>query len=178
MNAALGEAKSYDDLQPILRARADALGLSRVELDRIAGVPSGYSAKVLAEVPIRKLGPDTLGPMLGALGVKIMLVEDPEALAKFTAKGDARDERYAKNAALHSDSVEIKFGGRKFKRMQRKGGANSRKYMSKKKATRLARRANRMRWHKPKLIELKGSDVATPQGDSHAMENSTCPASN
>lgn len=37
----------------------------------------------------------------------------------------------------------------------RKGGKNSRKYMTKKMARRLARKANRARWHKPKLCEVK-----------------------
>lgn len=149
MNDALGTARSYADLQPILRARADALGLSRVELDRIAGVPAGYSSKVLAEVPLRQLGPDTLGPMVGALAVKLIVVEDPEALAKHTARGDKRVEKYALNAGKHGGAVHFKISLRKLRQNGRKGGANSRKFLGKRMARKLARKAANARWNPP-----------------------------
>lgn len=153
MTDALGTVRDYASLQPILRARADALGLSRVELDRIAGLPAGYSSKVLAEVPLRQLGPDTLGPMIGALAVKFIVVEDTEALAKHTSRGDKRVEKYALNAAKLNGAVHFKISLRKLRQNGRKGGAASRKYMTAGKARKLARKAARARWHKPKVID-------------------------
>lgn len=159
-DAPLGTARGYADLQPILRARADALGLSRETIDRIAGVPSGYASKVLAEIPMRKLGPETLGPMLGALGVMLVAMPDPEAVARYAAKGEQRVEKYALNAAMHGDTVHIKISGRKFKRGQRKGGKNSRAFVGKRKARKLGEKAAWMRWRKPKLIELTKAKIS------------------
>ncbi len=141
MTAALGTACNYDELQPILRARADALKISREELDRITGLPKGFCAKVLADPPLRRLGPDTIGPMLWGLAAKFIVVEDQRSLEMFTAGADKRDERYALNAVQHTGTVMFKFSLKKFKRLQRKGGRNSRKYMSAKKASRLGRKA-------------------------------------
>lgn len=148
MTDTLGTAGNYDELQPILRARREALKVSFEELDRITGLPKGFCAKALADPPLRRLGPDTIGPLLWGVAAKLQVVADPRALEMFTAGAEKRDERYALNAVQHCGTVMFKFSLKKFKRMQRKGGKNSRKYMSAKKATRLAKRAVRARIRK------------------------------
>jgi hypothetical protein len=80
----LAEVVSYDDLIAALRARKDELDISFLELDFIGGLTSGHSSKLLAPVrPYMKcLGPVSLGLILGALGLRLLVVEDPEALAR------------------------------------------------------------------------------------------------
>lgn len=148
------QIRSYDDLQAVLRAVAEERQISREELDNLAGLPRGYASKVLAAVPMRRLGPDTLGPMLGALGVMLVPMTDPEAKARFTERADKRTEFRAKNASMHSGTVHVKISVRKLRQNQRKGGTNSRKFVSRKKARKLARRAAWMRWERRRLIEL------------------------
>lgn len=150
MTDALGTARDYASLQAVLRIRADALGISRETIDRLAGVPAGYAAKTLAEVPIKRLGPDTIGPMLGALGVMLSVVADPEAEARHTSRGEQRVEKYALNAAKLNGVVHFKISLRKMRQNGRKGGAASRKYMTRREARKLARKAARARWHKAK----------------------------
>jgi hypothetical protein len=48
----LGEVWSYEDLHRIMRARANDLNLSREAIDAIAGLQSGYAAKLLSPRPI------------------------------------------------------------------------------------------------------------------------------
>jgi hypothetical protein len=74
--------KSYGELVTALRARSDELQVTRETLDHITGLQNGYAAKLLAPVPIRMLGRISLGPMLAALGMSIVLVEDLSALRK------------------------------------------------------------------------------------------------
>jgi hypothetical protein len=46
--------------------------LSRQSIDDIAGVPAGYSAKLLSPKPIKKLGGLSIDVMLPALGIKLL----------------------------------------------------------------------------------------------------------
>jgi hypothetical protein len=98
--SAIGTARDYEGLQTILRTRAEALKVSRETLDEIAGLPRGYGSKVLAPVPMRKLGPKTLGPMLGVLGLKLDVVEDTDAL-KYAARASLRCSSQVRNGSGH-----------------------------------------------------------------------------
>jgi hypothetical protein len=69
------------ELLQALRDRRDELDISHETLDQISGLQSGYVSKPLAPKPIKNLGPVSLGPLLGALGVAITVVPDKEAIA-------------------------------------------------------------------------------------------------
>jgi hypothetical protein len=69
------------ELLQALRDRRDELDISHETLDQISGLQSGYVSKLLAPKPIKNLGPVSLGPLLGALGVAITVVPDKEAIA-------------------------------------------------------------------------------------------------
>jgi hypothetical protein len=102
----LGMVRNYDDLKAILRARAEALDVSRETIDELAGFSPGYAGRLLGPGADRRLGPATLAAMLGALGIKLIAVEDPEALAKYTARakrrvaGKSRLENHARRDAV------------------------------------------------------------------------------
>jgi len=164
-NVPHGTARSYQDLQAVLRAVAELRRLSREQIDELAGLPRGYASKVLAELPSRSLGPDTLGPMVGALGVQLLVVDDPDALARYTERADKRVEFRAQNAVMHSGTVHVKLSRRKLRKMQRKGGKNSRKRMSWKTRRGLARKAARARWSTPKLIEITNQEATNGKSE-------------
>jgi hypothetical protein len=72
----LAVVHDYDGLRIALRARAEQLDISRLEIDRISGVANGYSSAVLSNTPRKRIGPANLGPILAALGLKLVVVED------------------------------------------------------------------------------------------------------
>jgi len=78
----LGEARSYEDIRQALILRADELNISRETLDDASGLPDGFSSKVLSPEGQKSLGPATLGPMLGGLAVKLLIVPDEEQLTR------------------------------------------------------------------------------------------------
>ena len=78
---ALVEVREYSDLHRAMRARAEQLNISRLSIDDIAGMPEGYAAKVLAPAPMKCAGHKALLPLLGALALKLVILEDPVALA-------------------------------------------------------------------------------------------------
>ena len=82
-------------------------------------------------------------PLLAILGVKLQMIEDAEAVKRYGSRLAQRNESY-----VHSATVQFMFSGRHMKKIQRKGGTNSRAYMSARRARALARRAARARWAK------------------------------
>jgi hypothetical protein len=97
MGAELGRLiTDYRTLVETCRARADELQLSRSEIDRLSGLPSGYAGKILGKASVedvgfprkkgsKKLWPVALETMLGTLGLKILLIEDEAATARTLA---------------------------------------------------------------------------------------------
>jgi hypothetical protein len=78
--------RDYDQLLAALRARAAELELTHEVLDDASGLSSGYASKLLCDPPIRHLGRISLGCFLGAVGLKLVVVEDVEALARIRPK--------------------------------------------------------------------------------------------
>lgn len=88
--SALATIRTYDELHAALRARAEALQVTRLSMDEVAGLPSGYSGKVLSPSQVKLIGKHSLGALLGVLGVMLVLTEDPEAFARFAARVEKR----------------------------------------------------------------------------------------
>src|SRR4051812_2522950 len=87
MGAALGRLIcDYRTLVETCRQRADELGISRLEIDRIGGLPSGYTGKLLGkgegDKP-KRLWPVSFEVILATLGLRVLLIED-EAATKRT----------------------------------------------------------------------------------------------
>jgi hypothetical protein len=78
--------RSYDELHAVLRSRADELAVTRETIDAVAGLPSGYAGKVLAPTPIRALGRISMGLVLGALGLVLIVAEDTDTLARLQSR--------------------------------------------------------------------------------------------
>lgn len=118
----LGEATDYASLREGLRARARAIGISRLELDHVARLSDGHSGGLLGENSSRTFGILSLGKILRALGVRILLVEDSEAIAR-TARlmSRRRSEPQAIEGKRHWRSK------RKPPADQMRGGAHERK---------------------------------------------------
>jgi hypothetical protein len=89
--------QGYKGLVETCRQRAEELAISRLELDRLAGLPSGYAAKLLgrdgAGPQKKRLWPIGLESMLGVLGLKILIIEDEAATARTLALREPVDVR-------------------------------------------------------------------------------------
>jgi hypothetical protein len=139
----LGEFNDFAGLHLILRARAEALQLSRHSLDEIAGLPSGLAGKILSPHPKKRFGNISLPLLLAALGMKLVAEVDEQKTAALQARirGSTRNESHVRN-----DVVHIEYSRRHFQRMGKRGGPNSRAYMSPRQASALGKRAAQARW--------------------------------
>ncbi len=95
--AALAEIRDYDDLVAAANARMAELGITFATLDAVSGVQEGYSAKLLGAICERKrmkhFGPMSFGAIFGALRVKFVMVEDPNATKNLAARLQKRRYR-------------------------------------------------------------------------------------
>ncbi|MET3299684.1 hypothetical protein [Bradyrhizobium diazoefficiens] len=73
------EASDYASLKAAIRARVEQLNISRNCLDGVAGTTPGYAAKLLAPYHKKKIGQFSLGLLLQAAGLRMVLVDDPAA---------------------------------------------------------------------------------------------------
>jgi hypothetical protein len=140
----LGSVSCYSELHEIMRNRALELQFSRELLDERSGLNSGYSSKLLAPRPLRIGSFATLSLLLPALGIKLVAVEDVEALERLKGRAKPRGHAGAKQSA--PITVHQQFSRRYLRRIAKQGGENSRKNMSKAKARALGRRAALARW--------------------------------
>jgi hypothetical protein len=131
-------ARDYAQLHAALRARADELGLSRDTIDRY-GLPRGYASTLLAPVPVKAIGRMSLGPLLGALGLMLIVVEDAELLAQFAAAEKRRNE-------AHTHGGYSRGRWRRNKAWARVMAARRMLVISPERRREIARKAIRARW--------------------------------
>ena len=141
------EFSDYDELINGLRLRAAELNLSGEQLDLVSGLPARYRQKLLGPNPIRRLGAISLGPFLGALAVRGLLVEDKAAVERLRRQTTPRKSQFVRSAAVHTNLTT-----RFLRKIGAKGGENSRKYLGKRLVKRLARRAANARWHPKRTL--------------------------
>jgi hypothetical protein len=149
---------SEEEMLALLRARISQLGISHGTLDAIAGLQDGYASKILADPPIRRPGPMTLALVLAALGYKMELQHDEEALAAVQRRLEHRNRkgRHKRAAArttiipYFSDPVNAHLAG-----VKRWSSTTPQQ------RSRIAKRAAKKRWNKPRISLMKNRAAAT-----------------
>jgi hypothetical protein len=89
------EARNYFQLIAALSRRRAELGITLATLDEIAGLSERHCSKIFGPTPTKFCGPVTLGCLLGALGLRIIITDDPAALARVERRLRARQLRHA-----------------------------------------------------------------------------------
>jgi hypothetical protein len=89
----LAVVRNYNDLIAAVLARKQNLGITFEVLDAVSGLQEGYSCKLLGPGRKKKLGPLSFDCILAALGMKLVAVEDEEALARVRNRLTPRKHR-------------------------------------------------------------------------------------
>lgn len=77
-----GEFANEPQLYALLRIVAEKRNIARRTIDDIAEFPIGYTEKLLAQVPQKRMSIDSLFPLAWALGIRFVAVDDPSNLAR------------------------------------------------------------------------------------------------
>lgn len=92
----------YRDLVETCRQRAQELAISRLELDRLAGLPAGFSGKLLGRDDSekrkqRRMWPASLEAIIGTLGLQLIAIEDHAATSRTLSRRvpvEQRNQRF------------------------------------------------------------------------------------
>jgi hypothetical protein len=90
----LGEVTDYPSLLAAMRARAveRQIAIGGDEVHAVAGLPERSIPKLLSVrtlrslKSVRRVGMLSLGPLLGVLGIKLLVIEDEQALKQFGSR--------------------------------------------------------------------------------------------
>lgn len=93
------------EVQRILRTRAEEVNYSREVLDELAGLTPGHSAKLLCDPPIKELGPKSMWELMGALGLLMAVIENPNGLPALAHRKPRRIDKYVRRGRQHGKTA-------------------------------------------------------------------------
>lgn len=148
----LAVANDYEGLQRAMRVRAEELNISRETLGEISGLHSGHAGKMLADPPSKNMGIVSMGLLLQALGLRLLIVEDPEQMRRLanqmTQRAGGKGWKKAILNGAENGTVTLKFSRRHMRKLgQRSAEARMRKIPAWRRKQ-IARKAIRARWAK------------------------------
>jgi hypothetical protein len=85
---ALARIENYDALWNAVRARVDALGITRMGIGVLSQLADGYCGKLLGAARVRKISLNSLERILEGTGCYLVLVEDPAATETILAAAE------------------------------------------------------------------------------------------
>jgi hypothetical protein len=140
--------RGLEELRCALRQRAEALGISRITLDEVSGMTPGYAAKVLAPQSMKQIGKVSLPLLLGALGVKLILAEDPVALERVRSRLTPRQSSQLRMSAClwGRSGKQYEVSRRWIKKVAAKGGRVRAQALTPKQRSKQASIAATIRW--------------------------------
>jgi hypothetical protein len=157
MNA-LAEFSDYEGLRKALNAARDHRKMTLGMMNALVDCPTGYFEKLLgmrtgglSGGAGRRIGAQSLGWAFGVLGIKCVIVEDPEAWAKIQRMRDfkTRDESHPL-PTLQRAAVHVVISRRAHTIISRKGGLASWSKLTPKQRSAKARKMAKARWRKVK----------------------------
>jgi hypothetical protein len=154
----LAQITDYPSMLFAMRARAAErqIAISSDEAAHVAGLSDRRLTQILSlrtlrnVQSVRRVGITSLGPVLGLLGVRLLMVEDEEALKRFGKRLKVRNGNLAHSGVVHHVQ-SVKF----LKTIGKKGGRARMYTMDAKQRSASARNAALARWRKPKIVRQR-----------------------
>jgi hypothetical protein len=153
----LAVLRTYSDAVALLRRRRDELGVPQDVIDEVTGLTTGHTAKLLAPKTQKHIGAVSWN-VFEALGIRLIAVEDLQALAK-TMRNRHWRTRSPNNPGAASITASIaealgRFTRKNAAEMARKRAASQ----TPEERARIARKAIRKRWRKPRVVEIANGE--------------------
>ena len=136
------EIVEYSDFMQALRARVNELQIQGDAFCEFAGLARGYLSKLLTVRSVRRVGMQSMGPLLSAMGVKLQMIEDPAGTARLR-RLPPRNPSYVR--AMPADACMV-LTPRMLARIRRLGGQARMARLTPEQRSKLARKAAAARW--------------------------------
>lgn len=157
--ATIDGRSGYDGLIAMFRARIVELGTHMEAVDEVAGLPTRYTGKLLntnGEMVRRHgrqgIGRESFGPLLGALGIKLVAVIDDAAEYKIKQGMNGLKKRGSAGAKIDNAGPDA---GPNFSQFGKIGRAKQLMLNSSKHRSMSARIAAVARWQMEREVKLK-----------------------
>lgn len=163
----LASVSDYAGLVDALRDRKESLGLTDRAIEEIAGFHGGYAGKLLGEMHVRTFGQMSLGAILGALGLRIVLVEDATALERAKRHGGwetklVESDQTSREVMIGNRTIQRAFDA-VLKEFSRRGNEARRTKLSARRRRAIARHAGKCSWAKRRQAKrAKSRQEITP----------------
>ena len=141
----IAEFSDCSGLHAALRLCRERRNISFETLDEIVGAPKGYFSKVFAPKSERKITMQSLGWAMAGLGVKAILIDDPDTLKQIASRLKARNKTVVRTGAVHQ-VLSVKF----LRKIGALGGLATKNKLTAARRIKIARHAARVRWAKQK----------------------------
>jgi hypothetical protein len=128
-----------------LRLRVNELRINGERFDEYSGLPRGYLSKLIGARPVRRLGMTSFGPVLAGLGLRLLVIEDPEGTERLK-RLKPRNPSFVRTVPA---AAGILFTARMLKRICRLGGEVRMAKLTAEQRRALARKAANARWRRP-----------------------------
>jgi hypothetical protein len=138
------EIVEYSDLLQAIKNRVVDLKIHGTRFDALAGWPEGYLSKLTCAAAPRRIGMQSMGVLLSAMGVKLQMVEDPRGTERLR-RLQPRNPSYVRAMPA---AAGILFTARMLKRIRRMGGRARMAQLTPKQRSELGRHAAQARWQK------------------------------
>ena len=138
------EIVEYSDFMQALRTRVDEFQIQGDSFCELAGLPRGYLSKLLTIRNVRRVGLQSMGPLLSAMGVKLQLVEDPGGTARLRRLAP-RNLSYVRT--MPADACMV-LTPRMLARIRRASGKARMARLTAEQRSELGRRVANARWRK------------------------------
>ena len=139
----IGDANSYEEMLALLRRRVNELEIAGERFDEFAGLPRGYLSKLIGQHPVRRIGMQSWSPLMNALGLRCLFVEDREGTQRLKSRLKPRNASFVRTMPA---AAGILFTARMLKRIRRLGGQARMAQLTREQRRELARRAALARW--------------------------------
>jgi len=155
----LGVIHDYPDLLDVLRARAAErqITVGGEDTSEVSGLPIGYVQKLIGPRPVRRIGMTSFGPILGVLGLKLIAVEDTEAVKRIGSRLKKRNENLVRAGCL-----EFKLTNRHMRKIRRDGGNARMEKLGEEGRKEFSRLGNETRWKRWREAKAGGRKGAAP----------------
>jgi hypothetical protein len=133
------------------RAAQRHIAMSSAAVADVAGVANYYFPKLLQANPVRRVGINSLGPLLAVLGLKIILVEDIEAVTRYGPRIPVATESCTRMLTVRAGRGKQQLVSVKMlRRIAPLGGAARNRSLSPAQRSQIARKGGLAKWAKAK----------------------------
>lgn len=159
------EVTNYLQLLQAIRARIAELGLSYETVDALAGWADDYASKILTlEIKpqreggkrraLRAMGPMAFDAMLGAVGLKIILIEDERAIERIRKHRDFVKRKSPVRNVVRQNYIVHRLTHENMRQLGIRSGEMRLIKIPPAKRKKLARKAARAKWKKVKATKV------------------------